>query len=194
MMTNSSIGKRRLTFVLVLLICINLLPISVFAEEPETEYSQEALEEQAQMDPLTEGFDEDSVSVTSSDESGTENADSGSEAEDPVHEHSYVAVFTGPTCTEQGYTTYTCACGDSYVDDYTDAMNHPGIIDVPEVPATETDPGTTAGKKCALCGEVLEGCEEVKVVKKYLRRKFRSLIVKTKQRVILLLWKRKMSS
>ena len=36
-----------------------------------------------------------------------------------THEHSYVAVVTKPTVTEQGYTTYTCECGDSYVDDYT---------------------------------------------------------------------------
>ena len=35
--------------------------------------------------------------------------------------HNYVPAVTAPTCTEQGYTTYTCACGDSYVDDYTDA-------------------------------------------------------------------------
>jgi len=34
---------------------------------------------------------------------------------DPVGEHSYTAVVTPATCTEVGYTTYTCACGDSYV-------------------------------------------------------------------------------
>lgn len=34
-----------------------------------------------------------------------------------VHEHDYDAVVTEPTCTERGYTTYTCECGDSYVDD-----------------------------------------------------------------------------
>lgn len=34
-------------------------------------------------------------------------------------------VVTDPTCTEQGYTTYTCNdCGYSWVDDYTDALNH----------------------------------------------------------------------
>jgi len=38
-------------------------------------------------------------------------------------EHSYEAVVTEPTCTEQGYTTYTCTvCGDSYADDYVDAI------------------------------------------------------------------------
>ena len=39
--------------------------------------------------------------------------------------HTYKnSTVTAPTCTEQGYTTYTCACGDSYVDDYTDAAGH----------------------------------------------------------------------
>jgi hypothetical protein len=34
-------------------------------------------------------------------------------------EHSYSSVVTSPTCTEQGYTTYTCTeCGHSYEDDY----------------------------------------------------------------------------
>ena len=39
-------------------------------------------------------------------------------------EHTYESTVTAPTCTEQGYTTYTCACGDSYVDDYVDAADH----------------------------------------------------------------------
>lgn len=40
------------------------------------------------------------------------------------HKHSYTAVTTAPTCTEQGYTTYTCSCNDSYVSDYVDAKGH----------------------------------------------------------------------
>ena len=43
------------------------------------------------------------------------------------HVHDYNTVVTDPTCTEKGYTTYTCKdseCGDSYVDDYTDALGH----------------------------------------------------------------------
>ncbi|MBR2889163.1 MAG: Ig-like domain-containing protein [Oscillospiraceae bacterium] len=39
-------------------------------------------------------------------------------------EHTYESTVTAPTCTEQGYTTYTCTCGDSYVDSYTDALGH----------------------------------------------------------------------
>ncbi len=41
-----------------------------------------------------------------------------------IHTHSYTSVITAPTCTEQGYTTYTCSCGDSYVDDYVNATGH----------------------------------------------------------------------
>lgn len=39
--------------------------------------------------------------------------------------HSYVDTVTAPTCEEGGCTTHVCsACGDSYVDDYTDALGH----------------------------------------------------------------------
>ena len=40
------------------------------------------------------------------------------------HTHSYFATVVNPTCEEQGYTVYNCACGDSYKDNYTNALNH----------------------------------------------------------------------
>jgi hypothetical protein len=40
------------------------------------------------------------------------------------HTHSYTSVVTDPTCAAKGYTTYTCSCGDSYVDNYTNALGH----------------------------------------------------------------------
>ena len=42
----------------------------------------------------------------------------------PALEHNYDSIVTKPTCTDQGYTTYTCGCGDSYVGDYIDATGH----------------------------------------------------------------------
>ena len=42
----------------------------------------------------------------------------------PAKGHSYEASVTAPTCTESGYTTYTCACGDSYTADETEALGH----------------------------------------------------------------------
>lgn len=41
-----------------------------------------------------------------------------------THEHSYTPEVINPTCTEQGYTRYTCDCGDTYVDDYVDETGH----------------------------------------------------------------------
>ena len=40
-------------------------------------------------------------------------------------QHDFKAVKTEPTCTEEGYTTYTCSvCGASYVDDFVPALGH----------------------------------------------------------------------
>ncbi len=41
-----------------------------------------------------------------------------------AHVHNYSTTVTDPTCTEQGYTTYKCACGEEEVKDYVDALGH----------------------------------------------------------------------
>ena len=73
------------------------------------------------------------------------------------HDHVYAAVVTEPTCTEQGYTTYTCLyCVENYVADYTDPTGHtPGEVHVEnEVPATCTEKGSYDNVTlCAVCGE-----------------------------------------
>lgn len=51
------------------------------------------------------------------------------------HEHNYTQTVTAPTCTAQGYTTYTCECGESYIDNYVDKLGHlltPWITDKEE--------------------------------------------------------------
>ena len=40
-------------------------------------------------------------------------------------DHLYeISSTTAPSCTAQGFTTYTCECGDSYKSDYTDMLEH----------------------------------------------------------------------
>ena len=78
----------------------------------------------------------------------------------PAYEPSYIieprcahifgeGVVTDPTCTEEGYTTYTCTkgCDYSYTDDYVDALDHDW-----DEGETTTDPTCTeAGEKTYTC-------------------------------------------
>ncbi len=68
----------------------------------------------------------------------------------PSYGHSHTAVVTAPTCTEDGYTTYTCACGDSYVADYVDATGHSHTSEI-TTPATHLTEGVMTFT-CA-CGD-----------------------------------------
>ena len=69
-----------------------------------------------------------------------------------AHEHSYTAVVTAPTCTEKGYTTHTCACGDSYVDTYTNALGHAWDSGTVTKQPTATETGVRT-YTCTRCGE-----------------------------------------
>ncbi len=51
--------------------------------------------------------------------------------------HDYSSVVTAPTCTKQGYTTYTCHCGDNYVSDYVKAKGHSYASQVTSPTCTE---------------------------------------------------------
>ena len=65
--------------------------------------------------------------------------------------HDYKAVVTEPTCTEQGYTTYTCTkCNDSYVDNYTNALGHDFGEWKLTTPATCTEIGVET-RYCSRC-------------------------------------------
>lgn len=76
------------------------------------------------------------------------------------HVHKYNSVVTEPTCTEQGYTTYTCECGDSYVDNYVNALGHNLIIDKAIAPDC-VNTGLTEGSHCSRCDDVTTGQEIV---------------------------------
>lgn len=43
---------------------------------------------------------------------------------EPNHIHKYTSKITNPSCTERGYTTFICDCGDTYTADQTNATGH----------------------------------------------------------------------
>ena len=72
------------------------------------------------------------------------------------HEHEYTAEVTAPTCTERGYTTYTCACGNSYVADYVDALGHTAaeaVIENNVSPSCTTEGSYDSVVRCTVCGQ-----------------------------------------
>ena len=81
----------------------------------------------------------------------------------PATGHSHNAVVTAPTCTEGGFTTYTCSCGDSYVGDETSALGHTEQTLDAKAP-TCTEDGLTAGKKCTVCDAVIVEQEVVEAL------------------------------
>ncbi|MBE6547409.1 MAG: hypothetical protein E7667_00825 [Ruminococcaceae bacterium] len=71
--------------------------------------------------------------------------------------HNYDSVITEPTCTEAGYTTYTCsACGDTYTADEIVALGHnyETVVTAP----TCTEAGYTT-YTCSVCGDTYTGDE-----------------------------------
>ena len=63
----------------------------------------------------------------------------------PALGHSYQSVVTAPTCTESGFTAYTCSvCGDSYTGDTVPALGHDYIY-------TDSGNGTTHAVNCSRC-------------------------------------------
>ena len=77
----------------------------------------------------------------------------------PTHTHNYSAVVTDPTCTEQGYTTYTCDNADglcdnpTYVADYTPATGH-SLTKTDAVAATCTTDGNIEYYTCSVCNKI----------------------------------------
>ena len=66
------------------------------------------------------------------------------------HVHVYTDAITEPTCTEQGYTTHTCACGDTIIDSYVDALGHDYAGALTDATCTE---GGYTTYTCTRCGD-----------------------------------------
>ena len=71
-----------------------------------------------------------------------------------AHNHDYSTVKTEPTCTEGGYTTYTCGCGDTYNADEVAAKGHKYVGTETKAPACEVAGVMTY--VCDNCGDTYD--------------------------------------
>ena len=70
------------------------------------------------------------------------------------HVHDYSETVVSPTCEEEGYTIYTCECGNTFNGNKKKALGHDEKI-IPMVEETCTESGLTEGKVCNRCDKVL---------------------------------------
>lgn len=90
-----------------------------------------------------------SSSKTSGDNSSSSSSSSSSK---PSHSHSYSSKTVKATCTSGGYTIYTCSCGASYTDNYTDATGH-RWSDWKTVKKATTSSEGRKQRTCSSCGK-----------------------------------------
>lgn len=69
-------------------------------------------------------------------------------------------ITTAPTCENAGVKTYTCIVCNATKTEAISATGHTPV-QIPEKPATCTEPGHKAGTKCSVCAAILSGMEEI---------------------------------
>ena len=70
-------------------------------------------------------------------------------------DHDYKKETVFPTCDKRGYDVYTCSmCGDSYIDNYVNALGHTIVIDAYKAP-TCIEAGFTEGSHCSVCEKII---------------------------------------
>ncbi len=88
--------------------------------------------------------------IACKDEKPDKSTSESSSTVESAHVHNYSSMTMEPTCTEQGYTTHTCACGDTYTDLYVDALGHEEQINDYKAPTCE-EGGWDAYVTCPRC-------------------------------------------
>lgn len=74
---------------------------------------------------------------------------------DTPHKHDFISIVTKPTCLTEGFTTYTCSCGECYTKDYVSAVGHKTQLQNAKAAGCLTG-GYTGDEVCTVCGKVFK--------------------------------------
>lgn len=123
--------------------------------EPTTEgagNSEPSTEVTTPSEDVTEPSGEATEPSTTPSEPSTEVTEPTTDTTEPSgHIHSYTETKTAPGCETEGYTTYTCDCGDTFTGDNVPATGHEWGEWVTTKEATTSTTGT-AERTCTACG------------------------------------------
>ena len=125
-------------------------------DSKDTSTATESVSDSTQSPMVSEPTESDTTSEDTSEPNATSEEPSETSSEDDAtdgpHVHEYTLNVTPPTCTEKGYTTHTCRCGDTYTDSETNPTEHSmgiwSLITEPQCEATGVETRT-----CSLCGK-----------------------------------------
>ena len=74
---------------------------------------------------------------------------------DTPHKHDFIPIVTKPTCLTEGFTTYSCSCGECYTKDYVSAVVHKTQLQNAKTAGCLTG-GYTGDEVCTFCGKVFK--------------------------------------
>ena len=156
-MKQKGIWRRWFCLLLTLALLVSQFAVaqSVYAEETEEDTTYEETEEDTTYEATEETTETEEETETEEDESDTEDEEDETEEGDTEtsHTHDYQAVVTEPTCTDAGYTTYTCSgCEDSYITDTIPATGHTYDEGTVTTEPTCSDDGIMT-YTCTVCGD-----------------------------------------
>ncbi len=81
-------------------------------------------------------------------------------SESDTHEHKFEPTVIAPTCEKEGYTLYSCSCGENYTKEYVSAAGHKTVLKNAKA-ATCTEAGSTGDMVCTVCSATIKSGESI---------------------------------
>lgn len=145
---------RNVLAAILLIACLCISMVGCADIQDTTKPTDESVLIESSGDATGTQIPEETDTATEPDMEVTAPSETETTPSETAHIHSYTSKVTVPTCTEGGYTTFACTCGDTYTAEQTDPIGHNYASKVKA--ATCTEKGYTT-YTCFVCGDSYTG-------------------------------------
>ena len=145
---------RNVLAAILLIICLCISMVGCTDNQAITATTGESISIENTSDTNDTYIPKETNSVTTPNTEETVPPATGTVTTEPNHIHKYTSKITNPSCTESGYTTFVCGCGDAYIADQTNATDHNYNKKVTAPSCTEKGYTTYT---CSVCGDSYTG-------------------------------------